>query len=346
MKLRTLGRTGIKVSEICLGTMTWGRQNTQEEAFEQMEYALDQGVNFFDTAELYAIPPNAETYGKTEAIIGNWFKQTGRRDDVFLASKVAGGGSPWIRGGAGVDKNNIREAIEGSLKRLQTDHIDLYQIHWPRRGHYHFENSWEYDPFEQQDRASVLDNIREVLETMGELVKEGKIGHLGLSNETAWGTAQYLRLSEELGLPRVASIQNEYNLLRRYYDLDLAELAYHEEVGLLAYSPLAGGALTGKYLGGQLPSGSRGDLAGSNYRSNRLTEPAILEYMRLANAHGLDHSQMALAFCLTKPFMTSVIIGATSMEQLKANIGAADVTLSNEVLDGIQDIFMRYARTL
>lgn len=345
MKMNRLGRTDIEVSEICLGTMTWGLQNSEAEGHAQMDYALEQGVNFFDTAEMYAVPPSAETFGKTEEIIGTWFKATGKRDQVVLASKVAGGGRPWVRGGRGIDAAGVREAVEGSLKRLQTDHIDLYQIHWPRRGHYHFEGSWDYNPF-TQNREEVLPNILEVLEAMGELVKEGKIRHFGLSNETAWGTMQYLKFAEQHGLPRVQSIQNEYNFLRRYYDLDLAELAYHEDIGLLAYSPLAAGALTGKYLGGQLPAGTRGAIAGSAYRSNELTEPAIRAYLALAEKHGLDISQMAIAFCLTKPFMTSVIIGATSMEQLKIDIAAKDVTLSSEVLEGIQQIFMRYARTL
>ncbi len=345
MKMNRLGRTDIEVSEICLGTMTWGLQNSEAEGHAQMDYALEQGVNFFDTAEMYAVPPSAETFGKTEEIIGTWFKSTGKRDQVVLASKVAGGGRPWVRGGRGIDAAGVREAVEGSLRRLQTDHIDLYQIHWPRRGHYHFEGSWDYNPF-TQNREEVLPNILEVLEAMGELVKEGKIRHFGLSNETAWGTMQYLKFAEQHGLPRVQSIQNEYNFLRRYYDLDLAELAYHEDIGLLAYSPLAAGALTGKYLGGQLPAGTRGAIAGSAYRSNELTEPAIRAYLALADKHGLDISQMAIAFCLTKPFMTSVIIGATSMEQLKIDIAAKDVTLSSEVLEGIQQIFMRYARTL
>ncbi len=345
MRMKKLGRTDIEVSEICLGTMTWGLQNTEAEGHEQMDYAVEQGINFFDTAEMYAVPPSAETYGKTEEIIGNWFEKTGKRDQIVLASKVAGGGRPWVRGGKGIDGPSVREAIEGSLRRLKTDRIDLYQIHWPRRGHYHFEGSWDYNPY-LQDRDAVLPNIQEVLETMGELVKEGKILHFGLSNETAWGTMQYLRLSMELGLPRVQTIQNEYNFLRRYYDMDLAELAFHEDVGLLAYSPLAAGAISGKYLDGVLPEGTRGAVAGSAYRNNQYTEPAIRAYMALAEKHGLDVCQMAIAFCLTKPFMTSVIIGATTMEQLRSDIAAADVTLSQDVLDDIQQIFMRFARTL
>jgi aryl-alcohol dehydrogenase-like predicted oxidoreductase len=347
MKMNKLGRTDVMVSEICLGTMTWGKQNSEADGHEQMDYAITQGINFFDTAEMYAVPPDASTYGKTEEIIGSWFAKTGKRNDIVLASKVAGGGRPWVRGGRGIDGPSVREAVEGSLRRLRTDWIDLYQIHWPRRGHYHWEGSWDYDPY-TQDREAVLPNLLEVLQVMGDLVKEGKIRHFGLSNETAWGTMQYLKLSMELGLPRVQSIQNEYNFLRRYYDMDLAELAYHEDVGLLAYSPLAAGAISGKYLGGAIPAGSRGDVSKprGNYRSNQYTEPAIRAYMDLAREHGLNVNQMAIAFCLTKPFMTSVIIGATTMDQLKADIGSADVTLSKEVLDGIQGIFMRYARTL
>ncbi len=345
MKMKKLGRTDVMVSEICLGTMTWGLQNTEAEGHAQMDYALEHGVNFFDTAEMYAVPPSAETYGKTEEIIGSWFKKTGNRDKVILASKVAGGGRPWVRGGRGVDGPGVREAVEGSLRRLQTDVIDLYQIHWPHRGHYHFEGSWDYNPYRQK-RDEVLPNILEVHAEMGKLVREGKIRHFGLSNETAWGTMQYLRQSTELGLPRVQTIQNEYNFLRRYYDLDLAELAFHEDVGLLAYSPLAAGALSGKYLGGVLPPGTRGAISGSAYRNNQYTEPAIRAYIELAQRHALDVNQMAIAFCLTKPFMTSVIIGATTMDHLQANIAAADLRLSQDVLDGIQQIFMRYARTL
>ncbi len=252
-----------------------------------------------------------------------------------------------MRNGRGIDGPSVREAVEDSLRRLQTDVIDLYQIHWPRRGHYHWEGSWDYDPY-KQNRDEVMPNILEVHAEMGKLVREGKIRYFGLSNETAWGTMQYLRQSTELGLPRVQTIQNEYNFLRRYYDLDLAELAYHEDVGLLAYSPLAAGAISGKYLGGVIPPGSRGSVSNppGNYRNNQFTEPAIKAYIALAKEHGLDVNQMAIAFCLTKRFMTSVIIGATTMEQLKVDIAAADVTLSPEVLAGIQQIFVRYPRTL
>ncbi|MCB9994657.1 MAG: aldo/keto reductase [Hyphomicrobiaceae bacterium] len=345
MKRNRLGRTDISVSEICLGTMTWGRQNSEAEAHEQLAHALDEGINFLDTAELYAIPPRPETYGKTETIIGNYFAKSGNRDKWIVATKIAGHGTRWIRDGAPISRATIREAIEGSLRRLQTDHIDLYQLHWPNRGHYHFENSWAYDPT-GQDRDAVLPNMLEVMETLGELVTEGKVRHIGLSNESAWGTMQYLKFADQHGLPRIVTIQNEYNLLRRYYDMDLAELAHHEDVGLLAYSPLAAGALSGKYLDGALPEGTRGAISGGAYRNNMLTEPAIRAYIELAENNGLDVCQMALAFCLTKPFMTSVIIGATSMEQLKSNIAAAELTLSDKVLDGIQSIFKQYPRTL
>ena len=345
MKFNTLGRTDVQVSEICLGTMTWGRQNNEAEAHAQIDYALDSGVNFMDTAEIYAIPPNVETYGKTETIIGSWFKKTGKRDKWILASKVAGGGSAWIRNGERPTKSGIREAIEGSLKRLQTDYLDLYQIHWPARGHYHFENSWTYDP-SKQETAQSLDHMREALETMNELVKEGKIRHVGLSNETAWGIMQFIKMSDELGLPRVVSVQNEYSVLRRLFDHDLAEVAQHENVSLLAYSALAAGALSGKYLDGAMPAGSRGAISGGLYRNNEFSEPAIRCYINLSRDHGLDVCQMALAFCLSRPFMTSVIIGATSLEQLKTNIAAADIDIGEENLRGIESIYRRYPRSI
>jgi aryl-alcohol dehydrogenase-like predicted oxidoreductase len=343
MKYNPLGRTGISVSEICLGTMTWGSQNSETEAHQQLDYAFEQGVNFIDTAELYPTTPlSPETYGDTERFIGNWMKARGNRDRIVLASKVAGPGRPYIRGGAPMSRAGILEAIDNSLSRLKTDYLDLYQLHWPNRGHYHFRNAWSYEP-SKQDRAKVAAELLEILETVGELVKAGKVRALGLSNDTAWGTMQLLKLAEEKGLPRVASIQNEYNLLYRTYDLDLAEVSHHEEIGLLAYSPLAAGLLTGKYLDGARPEGSRltknGDLGG---RYQPLQEPAVRAYVELAREHGLDPAQMALAFCLTRPFMASVIIGATTMEQLKTDIGAKDVALSAEVMNGIRRIHRLY----
>lgn len=345
VKTNRLGRTDLHVSEICLGTMTWGKQNSQDEAFAQIDYALEAGVNFMDTAEMYAVPASRETYGKTEEIIGAYFKQTGKRDQWILASKIAGADNPWIRDKKPINAATIRDAIEGSLRRLQTDYIDLYQLHWPNRGHYHFGNSWTFDP-SGQDRDDTLLNMVEVLETLDALIREGKIRHVGLSNETAWGTMQYLKLAEEHDLPRVVSIQNEYNLLRRYYDHDMAEVSHHEDVGLLAYSPLAAGVLTGKYADGKLPDGTRGAIAGAMYRANPQTDPAIAAYIAVAEKHRLNVAQMALAFCLTKPFMTSVIIGATSMEQLTTDIGAADIQVGAEVLADIHEVFKNHARPL
>jgi aryl-alcohol dehydrogenase-like predicted oxidoreductase len=336
MKYNTLGRTGITVSEICLGTMTWGTQNSEAEAHEQMDYAVGEGVNFFDTAELYPVTPaGPETMGLTEDYIGTWLKKSGKRNDIVVATKVAGPGRPYIRGGSPASPKTMREALEISLKRLQTDHVDLYQMHWPNRGHYHFRQAWTYDPSHQETSATVED-LAAILETLGAFVKEGKVRAVGLSNDTAWGTMKMLALAEKRGLPRIASLQNEYNFLYRAFDLDLAELSHHEEVGLLAYSPLAAGLMTGKYLNGANPEGSRlsinGDLGG---RYTEYQEPAVKAYAALAREHGLDLSQMQLAFNLTRPFMTSVIIGATSMAQLKTNVAAKDVALSAEVMKGI-----------
>ena len=343
MKFKTLGRTDISVSEICLGTMTWGSQNSEAEAHAQMDHAIDAGINFFDTAELYPTTPvSAETYGRTEEFIGTWLKKSGRRGDIVLATKVAGSGRPHIRNGRELDGASVREALEASLRRLQTDYVDLYQIHWPNRGSYHFRQCWSFDA-SQQDRAKAAAEMDEILSTLRDLVKEGKIRAVGLSNESAWGTLKYLRLSEEKGLPRVASIQNEYNLLYRQFDLDLAEVAHHEEVGLLAYSPLAAGLLTGKYLDGARPEGSRatinGDLGG---RLQPRQEPAVKAYREIARKHGLDLARMSLAFCLSRPFMTSVIIGATSMDQLKTAIAAKDVKLTDEVMKDIAEVHRQY----
>lgn len=343
MKYNNLGRTGISVSEICLGTMTWGTQNTEAEAHEQMDFAVDQGVNFFDTAELYPTTPvSAETQGRTEDYIGTWFQKSGKRKDIVLATKVAGSGRDYIRNGREIDAAGIRKAVDTSLSRLKTDYIDLYQIHWPNRGTYAFRGNWNFDA-SRQDKVKTLEEITEKLQTLGELVKAGKIRAIGLSNESAWGTQKFIDIAEANGLPRVASIQNEYNLLYRPYDLDLAEVSHHEDVGLLAYSPLAGGILTGKYQSGARPEGSRasinGDIGG---RLQPLQEAPVKAYLELAYEHGLDPAQLALAFCLTRPFMASVIIGATTMEQLKTDIAAKDVVLSDEVLKGIADIHRQY----
>ena len=313
MRHKTLGRTGITVSEICLGTMTWGSQNTESEAHEQLDYALDKGVNFIDTAELYPVTPlSAETQGFTEAYIGTWLKNRGRRDDVVIATKVAGPGRPYIRGGSPMSPETIRVALDESLKRLQTDYVDLYQLHWPNRGHYHFRNAWTYDP-SKQDKVAVPAELLAILETLGDLVKAGKVRAIGLSNDTAWGAMTMLSLAEKHGLPRIASIQNEYNFLYRAFDLDLAEVSHHEDVGLLAYSPLAAGLTSGKYLNGARPEGSRlsinGDLGG---RYSEYQEPAVRAYADLASAHGLDLAQMQLAFSLTRPFMTCLLYTSPS----------------------------------
>ncbi|WP_288425454.1 aldo/keto reductase [uncultured Agrobacterium sp.] len=343
MKQKTLGRTGISVSEICLGTMTWGTQNSEAEAHEQMDYALEQGVNFFDTAELYPTTPvSAETQGRTEEYIGTWFQRSGKRDQVVLATKVAGSGRDYIRGGRDIDAASIREAVDTSLQRLKTDYIDLYQIHWPNRGTYHFRGVWGFDS-SGQDTERTLSEITEKLETLGELAKAGKIRAIGLSNESAWGTQQYLNIAQANGLPRVASIQNEYNLLYRNFDLDLSEVSHHENVGLLAYSPLAGGILTGKYQNGGRPEGSRGSINHNiGGRLQPFQEAPVKAYLELAYEYDIDPAQLALAFGLSRPFMAAVIIGATTMEQLKTDIGAADVKLPDEVLKGIAEIHRQY----
>ena len=344
MKYNNLGRTDLSVSEICLGTMTWGTQNSEAEAHQQMDYALGQGVNFFDTAELYpTTPPSAETYGDTETLIGSWFAKSGRRADVILASKVSGPGRSYIRDGSAPSPETIHAALDASLTRLKTDYLDLYQIHWPSRSHFHFRQSWSYDAYDQDRSTKASDDILAMLETLDQLVKAGKIRAIGLSNETTWGTQKFLTLAEQHGLPRVASIQNEYNLLYRHHDLDMAELSAFEDVGLLSYSPLAAGLLTGKYLGGVKPEGSRASINGNlGGRLQPLQEPAVQAYVDIAGRHGIDPSQMALAFCLTRPFMASVIIGATTMGQLATDIAAADLVLSDAVLAEIATVHRQY----
>ena len=345
MKLKPLGRTDLLVTELCLGTMTWGSQNTEAEGHAQIDMALEAGLNFMDTAEIYAVPRSLETSGRTEEIIGNWFRKTGKREQWILASKVAGGPVDFIRNNSRTTGKTLREAFEASLRRLQTDRIDLYQIHWAGRGSYNFDGSWDYAPH-QQDTVDALANIEDMLETLGALVKEGKLRHVGVSNETTWGIAQWLRIAEQKGLPRLVSVQNEYNLLRRHFDLDLAELSHHENVGLLAYSPLAGGLITGKYFDGQMPKGSRGDYQKGFWRLNEHSEAAGKQYLALAARHGLDVAQMAIAFAMTRPFMTSVIIGATSTAQLANAIGSRDLALSPDLLAEIDAIHRRYPRPI
>ena len=335
MQYRKLGRTGLDVSLICLGTMTWGRQNSEGDGHAQMDYALERGINFFDTAEMYAVPPSAQTYGRTEEIIGTWFAARKSREKVILASKIAGPGLPWIRGGdAKIDRINIRKAVEDSLERLQTDYIDLYQLHWPNRGSYHFQQNWNYAP--KFDAAEIEDNFIEVLETLQGLIKAGKIRAIGLSNETAWGTMKWLQLAEKLNLPRMASIQNEYSLLCRTFEPDLHEIAMAEDIGLLAWSPLTRGMISGKYLDGKRPPGARLTITTSaERRDTKQSNAAIKAYIAVAEKHGLDVCQMALAFVNSRPFVTANIIGATTMEQLKTDIDSINLTLSADVLDDI-----------
>ncbi|NER14482.1 NADP(H)-dependent aldo-keto reductase [Leptobacterium flavescens] len=336
MKYTTLPHTDIKVSKICLGTMTWGEQNTEAEGHEQMDYALEQGVNFFDTAELYSVPARPETQGSTEKIIGSWFKKTGNRDKVILASKIAGPAefTKHIRTG-GFSREEITDAIHKSLKRLQTDYIDLYQLHWPerptnyfgQRGYTHVEeNRWE-------------DNFKEVLESLEVFVKEGKIRQIGVSNEVPWGTMRFLEESRKHDLPRMITIQNPYSLLNRTFEVGNAEVSHRENVGLLAYSPLGFGVLSGKYLGGKMPANARITLfpAYSRYLGPESVK-ATQRYFDLATENGLSLAQMSLAFVNQQPFVTSNIIGATSMEQLKENIGSIDVELDKELIGKINAI--------
>ncbi|MET0429173.1 MAG: aldo/keto reductase [Microvirga sp.] len=331
MKYRRLGRTGLDVSVICLGTMTWGQQNTEAEGHAQMDYALDQGVNFFDTAELYSIPPRPETQGSTERIIGSWFKARRNRDRIVLASKVVGrSANTWFRDDgspAELSRAQIEEAVNKSLRRLGTDYIDLYQIHWPDRP-----MTWGANPTIYRHADGPSHPIEETLGVLGDLVKAGKIRHVGLSNESAWGTMTFLRHAETRGLPRVQTVQNAYSLLNRTYEVALAEISLREGLGLLAYSPLAQGYLTGKYLDGARPAGSRSTLfdRGQRYETPG-AEPAIRKYVALAREHGIDPAQMAIAFVNSRPFVHATIIGATSMEQLKADIAAIDVTLAPEL---------------
>ncbi|RMF18775.1 MAG: NADP(H)-dependent aldo-keto reductase [Gammaproteobacteria bacterium] len=340
MEYRQLGRTDMRVSALCLGTMTWGEQNTQDEAFEQMDRAVAAGINFLDTAELYPVPPKAETQGRTETIIGHWFKSRGCRDKVILATKAAGPGDwvSYIRGGPRFNAKHLTQALNDSLRRLQTDYVDLYQLHWPDRNTNFFGRlGYEPDPDEQQTP------ILETLEVLADFVKAGKVRAIGLSNETPWGVSRFLHYAESLGLPRVASIQNPYNLLNRTFEVGLAEFAHREQVGLLAYSPLAFGVLSGKYLGGPWPEGARITLFKRFSRYLNAQGIAATEaYVKLARTHGLSPVHMALQFVTTRPFVTSNIIGATTLAQLEENLASLDTELSDEVLQGIEEIHEQY----
>ena len=339
MNYKKLGNTDLNVSTICLGTMTWGEQNTQNEAFEQMDYSLDNGVNFWDTAELYAVPPKAETYGHTESIIGNWFEKTKKRKDVILASKVGGPSRKYMRNGENsfIGKN-LENALHGSLKRLKTDYIDLYQLHWPERnvnnfgrlGYEHKENDWN--------------KFEDVLENLKKFIEEGKIRYVGLSNETPWGVMNYLQLAKDKDLPRMMSIQNPYSLLNRSYEVGLAEVSIRENIGCLSYSPLASGYLTGKYRNKKFPKGSRMERDfdfWTRYRKPNMEE-AVEDYYKISQKFDLDMSQMSIKFCEVQDFMTSVIIGATTMEQLKTNVESVKVNLDSEVIKEINNVQKKY----
>ena len=335
MNYKKLGNTDIDVSTICLGTMTWGEQNTQEQAFEQMDFALSNGVNFWDTAELYAVPPRKETYGDTEEIIGNWFEKTKKRKEVILATKVAGPARDYLRNGENSFTGpNLESALNNSLKRLKTDYIDLYQLHWPERnvnnfgrlGYVHKENDWN--------------QFEDVLGELDKYIKSGKIRYVGLSNETPWGVLNYLQSSKDKNLPRMMSIQNPYSLLNRSYEVGLAEVSIREKIGCLAYSPLASGYLTGKYRNKNFPKGSRMERDfdfWTRYRKPN-TEAAVELYFKICEKHNLNMTQMSIKFCEIQEFMTSVIIGATTMEQLKSDIESVNVNLSNDVIEEINQV--------
>lgn len=340
MRTSTLGNSPISVPSICLGTMTFGEQTSEAEAHAQLDLALERGINFIDTAELYAVPPRAETYGATEAIVGRWLARQ-PRDKIILATKVAGPGRPmpWIRGGAQeFTRENIRTALEASLRRLQTDYVDLYQLHWPARNQPMF-GQWRYDPAKEHD----YEPIRSQLETLAELVQEGKIKAIGLSNEHPWGVMTFVRLAEEFGLPRVASIQNAYHLLNRTYEVGLVEVCHREQVGLLAYSPLAFGHLTGKYLDDPQAPGRVTQFKGFGQRYEKPGfADALKAYVQLARAHGLTPTQLALAFVHSRWFVASVIIGASTLAQLEENLAACETPLGEEVLVEIDRLYLTH----
>ena len=336
MKFKKLGNTDLDVSSICLGTMTWGTQNSEKDAFEQMDYSLDQGVNFFDTAELYSIPPTAESYGKTEVMIGNWFEKKKNRDKIILASKIAGPGLDWIRGGKNsFDEKGIGEAIEGSLKRLKTDYIDLYQLHWPERS----TNTFGRREYTINKNEKEWNDFESVLNALDKFIKSGKIRYIGMSNETPYGLSKYLEISKNKNLPRMMSVQNPYSLVNRTYEIGMSEISIREKCGLLVYYPLASGALSGKYRKGQMPKNARMTLfKGWERMINPLAMKAYDEYYKLAKENNITMVQLAQAFVNSRPFVTSNIIGATTMEQLKENIESMNIKLTGETLEKINII--------
>ena len=333
MKFKKLGNTDLDVSLICLGTMTWGTQNSEKDAFEQMDYSVNKGINFFDTAELYSVPPNKESYGKTEIMIGNWFRERKNRDKIILASKVAGPGCDWIRNGENnFNEKNIGKAIDGSLKRLKTDYIDLYQLHWPER----FTNCFGRREFVFREDEREWNDFETILEALNKFIKKGKIRFIGMSNETPYGISKYLELSKNKNLPRMMSVQNPYSLVNRTYEIGMSEISIREKCGLLVYYPLAAGALSGKYRNGQMPENSRMKLfKGWERMINPLAMKAYDEYYKLAKDHNMSMVQLAQAFVNSRPFVTSNIIGATTMDQLKENVESVEIELTKEVIEKI-----------
>jgi aryl-alcohol dehydrogenase-like predicted oxidoreductase len=333
MKYKKLGTTDLDVSLICLGTMTWGTQNSEKDAFEQMDYSASKGINFFDTAEIYSVPPTADSYGKTEIMIGNWFEKRKNRDKIILASKIAGPGCDWIRGGKNsFDEKKIGEAIDGSLKRLKTDYIDLYQLHWPERSTNYF-GKREYSV---NDDEGDWNSFESILQALAKFIKSGKIRHIGMSNETPFGLSKYIELSKNKNLPRMMSVQNPYNLVNRTYEIGMSEISLREKCGLLVYYPLAAGGLSGKYRNDQMPKNSRMALfKGWERHLNPLAMKAYDEYHKLAKDNNMTMVQLAQSFVNSRPFVTSNIIGATTMEQLKENIDSIDVELTDEIMEKI-----------
>ena len=339
MNYKKLGNTDLNVSTICLGTMTWGEQNSEKEAFEQMSYAIDNGVNFWYTAELYSVPPKESTYGLTEEIIGNWFTKNKKRHEVILASKVAGPSRSYLRDGQNsfVGKN-LENALINSLKRLKTDYLDLYQLHWPER------NLNNFGKLGYTHKESKWNKFEDILINLKKFVDQGKIKYVGLSNETPWGVMNFMQLYKDKNLPRMMSIQNPYSLLNRSYEVGLAEVSIREQIGCLSYSPLASGYLSGKYRNGAMPKGSRIERDyefWGRYRKPQ-SENAIEEYYKISKKYNLDMSQMAIKFCEIQDFMTSVIIGATTMDQLKTNIESVKVNLDNDIINEINTIQRKY----
>jgi aryl-alcohol dehydrogenase-like predicted oxidoreductase len=333
MKFNKLGNTDLNVSLVCLGTMTWGTQNSEKEAFEQMDYSINQGINFFDTAEIYSVPPTPDSYGKTEKMIGNWFEKRKNRENVILASKVAGPRCEWIRGGSNnFTEKKIGEAIDGSLKRLKTDYIDLYQLHWPERS----TNCFGVREFQINEEEKEWNNFESILHALDKFIKIGKIRYVGMSNETPYGLSKYLEISKNKKLPRMMSVQNPYSLVNRTYEIGMSEISIREKCGLLVYYPLAAGALSGKYRDGKMPKNSRMALfKGWERMINPLAMKAYDEYYKLAKEYNISMVQLAQAFVNSRPFVTSNIIGATTMEQLKENIQSIEVELTEEMMDKI-----------